>query len=133
MKDLVDRFIKIEQRIAQQRGGFSLFALFLREDSPDKWDMVVAAPWINGDKGAALRYLAGQLQSELSQEELLRLSRIVIVEPDNPALNAIHNAIQIEHGGMEIQNSTFFGLSIKHGYIITSANPPTSVEAFVGV
>jgi hypothetical protein len=51
---------------------------------------------------------------------MLKLSRIVMIEQDNPALEAIQRAIHIEHRAVEIQNSNFFGLEIKLGFIITS-------------
>jgi hypothetical protein len=44
MKELLGKFVELEQRLSQERGEFSLFALFLREDASDKWDLVVSAP-----------------------------------------------------------------------------------------
>jgi hypothetical protein len=35
-------------------------------------------------------------------------------------LDALHKAMQTEHGMTEIQDSNFFGLQIKHAYLITS-------------
>ena len=55
-----------------------------------------------------------------SQKELLKLSRIAIIESHEPALAALQQAIQTEHGIAEIKDSNFFGLQIKHAYIITS-------------
>lgn len=120
MKDLVGRFIELERSISQEKGGFNLFALFLREDAQDKWDVVVAAPWIEGDKKKALPYLANKLQKAFSPSELLQFSRIVIIDRDNPALLAISQALQVEHTSAEVKDSNFFGLQIKHAYIITS-------------
>ncbi len=120
MKDLLGRFIEIERSVAQEKGGFSLYALFLREDEHDQWDMVIAAPWIEKDKKSALHYVANKVQQMFTPNEMLHISRIVIIETDNPALPAINQAIHIEHGSMEVKNSDFFGLQIKHAYIITS-------------
>ena len=33
MKELLDRFIALEQTLAEEEGEFALFALFLREDA----------------------------------------------------------------------------------------------------
>ncbi len=120
MKDLVGRFIDLERNISQEKGAFNLFALFLREDAQDKWDIVLAATWAEEDKKNALPYLANKLQKEFTPNELLQLSRIVIVEKGNPALPAINQAMKIEHGSVEVTDSDFFGLQIKHAYIITS-------------
>ena len=120
MKDLVNKFVELERRLTEEKGDFSLFALFLREDAVDKWDLIVAAPWIEADRKEALAYIAKQIQAAFKPDELTRLSRIVLIDQANPALEAINRAISIEHGSADVQNSNFFGLQIKHGYIITS-------------
>ena len=120
MKALVEKLKALESEVAKEKGAFSLFALFLREDAPDVWDLLVSAPWVESDKGAALKLLAMKLSQMASSEELTKLSRIVVIEKSNPALAAFHSAMRIEHGTAEIKNSSFFGLQIKHAYVITS-------------
>ena len=34
MKDLINKFVNIERKLSADKGSFSLFALFLREDAP---------------------------------------------------------------------------------------------------
>jgi hypothetical protein len=123
MRELVNKFKEIEQKISVKKGDFVLFALFQREDSIDKWDLLVAAPWIDSDRKTALYYIAGQLQSSLNPEELVQLSRIVLIDLTNPGLNTTNDAIKIEHGISELQNINFFGLQIKRAFIITSQKP----------
>jgi len=106
--------------MAKEKGPFELFALFLREDAPGKWDLVVAAEWIDKNKEASFKYIAGIVQKTLSKEELLKLSRIVLIDERNPALEALHRAMGIEHSIAEIQDSNFFDMQIKHAYLITS-------------
>jgi hypothetical protein len=132
MNDLVGKLILLERLMASEQGDFSLFALFLREDAPDKWDLVVSAPWIEVDKRRALDFIARQLRSHLEPEELLSLSKVVLIDHDDPALGAIHNAVRVLHGTMEIRNSAFFGLSIRHAYIITSQKPSEPVATSAG-
>jgi hypothetical protein len=130
MKTIVEKLVRIEREISDEKGPFALFAFFLREDAPDLWDLIVSAPWISKDKAASLKYIARRVQEILRAEELIKLSRIVIVDQDNPALEAINRAIHIQHGSTEILNGNFFGLQIKQGYIITSRGdelpPPSS-------
>jgi hypothetical protein len=120
MNEIVEKLVRVEREMATEKGRFLIFGLFLREDSPDLWDVVVAAPWVATDKSGSLQYISGKLGSVLAPEELLRLSRIVLIEPDNPALSALQQTIQIEHGTAEIKDSSFSGLPIKHAYLITS-------------
>jgi|LGVF01.1.fsa_nt_gb hypothetical protein len=120
MKQIVAKLIETEKKLADARGEFQLFALFLREDASDKWDLLVSAPWIEEDKQEAIKYIASNVQQALDVQELLKLSRIVIIDEKNPALEALQKAMRIEHGTAEIQDSNFFGLQIKHAYLITS-------------
>jgi hypothetical protein len=120
MKEIVEKLRVLEQNIAAVKGKFSLFALFLREDAPDRWDLLVAAPWIPKNKNTALKYFSDELIRTLDQKELLKLSRIAIIESHEPALAALQQAMHVEHGLAEIKDSNFFGLQIKHAYIITS-------------
>lgn len=120
MKKIAEKLKKVEQDISEEKGSLYLFALFLREDAPDLWDLIVSAPWITKNKQESLKYIAEKTKKSLKPDELLKLSRIVIIEEDNPALEALQKAIHVEHGMTEIQNSNFFGLQIKHAYLITS-------------
>jgi hypothetical protein len=120
MKELLDRFVELERLLSQARGAFSLFALFLREDALDKWDLLVAAPWIDADRKEALSYITNQVQQAFKPHELSRLSRVVLVEQANPAVRALNQAMRVQHGRNEIRDSNLFGLPIKHAYIITS-------------
>jgi hypothetical protein len=36
---------------------------------------------------------------------------------------------QARHGRVEVKDSSFFGLSVKHAYIITSKRPPAPAAA----
>lgn len=131
MKDKLERFTNLEQRIAAEKGAFSLFALFLREDAPGKWDLVVAAPWMNADRAQALGYLTDQLKREFEPLELMQLSRVVIVDQHNPALETINRVMPIAHGAADVQNGNFFGLQMKQAYIITSQQLPAGGESVV--
>lgn len=53
MNSLVEDLLKIEKSLSAEKGAFSLFALFLREDAAGKWDLVISAPWVEADKEAA--------------------------------------------------------------------------------
>lgn len=120
MKQLAEKLVSLEHEVSSEKGDFALFALFLREDAQDRWDLVASASWIEVNKEKALDYLAKRLQSHLQPQELLNISRIVFVDEDNPALQAIHRAMRVEGGITEVKDSNFFGLQIKHAYIITS-------------
>ncbi len=120
MKQMIDKLASLERDIASEKGAFSLFALLLREDAEDKWDLLASAPWLELNKKASLEYLANQVYSRLDTPELLALSRIVILEKGNPVLEAIHRTVRVQHGMTEVRDSMFFGIPIKYAYLITS-------------
>jgi hypothetical protein len=123
--DLPAKFAKLESDIAAEKGDFSLFALLLREALPDRWDLMIAAPWAFADQKAALQYLVGRIKSDLGPGHLTQLSRIVFVDPENAAVQNLNRNIQVEHGSVEVRDVDFFGLPIKQGFIITSKMPST--------
>ena len=125
--ELANNFTRLESRLAEEKGDFVLFALFLREDVPDRWDLIVSAPWVGPDKDAALKYFVNEIRSFLGPQELTALSRIVIVDPSDAAVQSLNRTIKVEHGSTEIRDSNFFGLPIKHAYIITSKLPGAPV------
>src|SRR5437667_11678563 len=101
-RELSDKFRDLESRISEEKGAFLRFALFMREDVPDRWDLLVSAPWVGNGKSAAVDYFVNQIKSQLGAENLTRLARIVVVDPHDAAVQALNGAVQIEHGGVEV-------------------------------
>lgn len=120
MKDFVKDLQRVERSLSDEKGAFNLFALFLLEDAPRKWDVVIAAPWAEKDKGDALKRISRELQRNLDKDEFLKLSRIVIIDQTNPGLEAFQRAFHVEHSDTEVKDREFFGLQVKHAHIITS-------------
>ncbi len=120
MRDQVEKFQNVEKNLSESKGQFELFALFLREDSPNKWDLLISADWARADKKASINIIVEEIRKVLSDQELLMLSRLIILDKDDATLKAIQKAMHVEHGLTEISDSNFFGLAIKHAYLITS-------------
>ncbi len=125
--ELPAKFAKLESDVATARGAFTLFALFLREDVPDRWDLIISAPWASADQEQALDYLVNRIKSDLGPADLTQLSRIVFIDPTDVSVRALNRAIHVEHGSVEVRDGSFFGLPIKHAFIITSKEPSTAV------
>ncbi len=129
----IEKLRQVMNEVAAEKGQFTLFGLFLREDAPDKWDLVVAAPWLEEGKLKALGEFAAKLAAVLGEQEVLSLSRIVTVNHDNPGLDAILTAVHIEGGRpMEVKESNFFGLAIKDAYIFRAARQEDPGAAATG-
>ncbi len=119
MKEQIEKLREIEKEICESKGDFELFALFLREDTTE-WDLIISSDWVRLDKKATINHIVEKIRKVFSDKEMLMLSRLIILDKDDVALQAIHGAMQVEHGLTEVSNSNFFGLSIKHAYLITS-------------
>lgn len=128
MTELVKKFRKIESLLSEEKGEFNLFALFLRDGSANKWDLLVSADWIEGNKPESLQIINEKIQEYLEKKELLKLSRIVLIDEDNPALETFYRTISVEHGNKEIKEGNFFGLQIKHAFVITSRRKAAEVS-----
>jgi hypothetical protein len=63
----------------------------------------------------------------LSPQDLTNLSRIVFIDPQDASVLALNKAVHVEHEVVEIRDSNFFGLPIKHAFIITSKRVDTAV------
>ena len=118
--ELPTEFAKLESDISVAKGDFALFALFLREDLSDRWDLMVSAPWASEDKKGALKYLITRIKADLGSAGLTQLSRIVFIDPNDVAVRNLNRAIHVEHGAVELRDRNLFGLAIKHAFIITS-------------
>ena len=124
--ELPAKFAKLEFDVAAARGDFTLFALFLREDVPDRWDLIISAPWASADQKGSLDYLVNRIKSDLGPADLTQLSRIVFIDPTDVSVRALNQTIHVEHGSVEVRDRNFFGLPIKHAFIITSKGPSTA-------
>jgi hypothetical protein len=118
--------VKLERDVSKEKGEFSFFALFVREDLPSHWDLVAAAPWLEAYEKEARIYFSKELKSRLDMQELLALARIVFINEDDPKLKhvqqdiAVEHDIDVEHGLAELRDEEFFGMGMKRAYIITS-------------
>jgi len=131
MRDLAEKLRGLEQALAEEKGPFNLFALFLREGAPGVWDLVVAAEWIDDeDQDQALIGLSKRVRAYLRPDEIMKISRVVIVETANPGVKDIAATVPVRHGLAEVANRSFFGLEIKHGFVVTAQviSPPSKVS-----
>ena len=120
---MIEKLKAMELEVSKEKGEFSLFGLFLREDATDKYDLVVSAPWMETDNKWSLEYLSKQVQSKLEQDELLSISRIVLLEKGNPVVEAVQKAVNVKHGDLRVSNTNFSGLQVSQACISTSWAP----------
>jgi hypothetical protein len=118
MRQQVEKLMNIEKELSQSQGPFDLFALLLREDSIGKWDLVVSSVWANKNKFESMQLITDKLKSVFTDKEMLMLSRLVILDKDEEAFNALYASIPMKQGLSEISDMNVLGQPIKHGYLI---------------
>ena len=131
MKDVADKLTELERRLSKEQGEFALFGLFEDDSgSPPSWDLLVSAPWIERDRPTAIRLISDGLKDVLAEDELLKLSRVLVIDKDDPSLGKLHKAMSVKHRVAKIENSNLFGLRIPSAFLITSSAEPF-IEAAV--
>jgi hypothetical protein len=114
---------KFMKQVEARKGRFTLFGLFLREDSPGLWDLVLAAPWLENGKLKALGEFVEKMSQAFGHDEVMSFSRIVTLNHDDPALRAILSETSSLKRPFEQQGHDLFGLPIEHAVILRAAKP----------
>ena len=114
----IEKLRRAMRDIAAKKGMFTLFALFRREDNPWGWDLVVSSRWLDEGKLKTLAEFAELLKRGIGERQLRELSRIATIKEDDPALNKILSAIQVEDEVLEARDNNFFGLQVEHAIFL---------------
>ena len=109
---------RVLDSLETEHGPFLMAGLFMREDSPGRWDLVVSAPWLRRGKLVALGEFAKYLSESLGQEEVFSLSRIVTLNRTDPALKRILQEVGTITGPVEKVGHNLFGLPLEQAYIL---------------
>jgi hypothetical protein len=134
MTEFINKFKAIEREIADERGGIVLFGLFEREDLPGKWDVVISAPWVRENWPEALDYVIGIAHSRLTREEIISVSKYVLLRPSEEFVRELNKIVHVEHGLAELRDLVVNGMAMTRAYVITSrpqdgAEPPPEPAA----
>jgi hypothetical protein len=115
---LINKLRRVMEEVSAEKGEFTLFGLFLREEAQDKWDLVVSAQWLEEGKLKALSEFVEKTASIIGEEDFLLLSRIVTLNHDDPNLKRILETVQVDGNPLELRDTNFFGVEIKRAYIL---------------
>jgi hypothetical protein len=129
MQELLAKLRDLEAEVRRERGEFSLFALLQRDDAYGKWDLVVAAPWIGNWNMKDLQYLTDKVTARLTERELLSLSMVTIVSPnDEPVQRLIReHPVSPDESPVEVHDWDYDGMAITRGYILTARPAPAAM------
>ncbi len=121
MQTLVEKFKPVIDDIEKEHGEITVFGLFLREDSFEKWDVIVSAPWLNPSSLESYSLINNEIQKFIKNGNLMKLSRIVILSSDNPLIKLLQNT-WTGRGQFQLQNtqmlSEALSFNIKSAYLL---------------
>jgi hypothetical protein len=133
--DISQAFLKklktVEEAIAADKGDFVLFGVVQREGSVGLWDLLVSAPWFGANETDILAYLVQRLKATLTPAELLLISRIILLPPQDPRVQHIVELAQretqqpVRHTDVHLVSWTLSNMSVSTAHIITALSPQT--------
>ena len=131
MKEILDKLKSAVQALEKEHGPILLFALFLREDSLEKWDIVVSASWLSSSEKKAYKMVVSKIQDSLNPSELVQFSRVVILDNTDPVVSFLQEVCPLTNGGFKESPKDFsvepfsekFGFTIKKAYTLRCQKP----------
>ncbi len=124
-KPTIEGLVKFEREFSEDHGPFVFFGFLLTAyddylQSGGDWVVTAAAPWSTDYHAPARKVFSKGVDDILNIERWWRPPRSTLLRPDNPGLDPIHDALEIEHGLVELLDVELFGKEIRRAYIITS-------------
>jgi hypothetical protein len=118
LERVAEKLAAMAKKIDAEKGPLELLGLFLRENARGLWDLVVAAPWLREDKRASYKYIDDQMQEALTEEDLLGISHIVILDHGSTVLKSFLDRFGNLTGPADVLFETEGGAVIEQEYLI---------------
>lgn len=116
---LVDSLSRVRNELTRDHGEFRVFALFAREDVPEKWDLLLSAPWGDDDPDEALRVTVKSLKNALAPSDRRLIPRIVWLRPSEMseewlgALREIGATMHVKNSCVVVKYAVFNGVPVR--------------------
>ncbi len=126
MKEILEKLKSVVHDLENEHSPISLFALFLREGSLEKWDIVICASWLKPSDKSAYIQVISKIQAKLNSSELVQMSRVVILDSADPVVSFFQEVCPVTNGGFKESPRDFsvepfsekFSFIIKKAYML---------------
>ena len=126
MNEILNKLKSVVQSLEKDHKPILLFALFLREEALQQWDIVISASWLSSSEKNAYQIVVSKIQSVLSSSELVQISRVVILDHTDPVVPFLQEVCPLTNGGFKESPKDFsveplsekFGFTIKKAYVL---------------
>lgn len=117
---LFNKFCTIERELSEEKGPFKLFALIELEEVPGQWDVVMSSKALPDRDMETLRFVVNKIYAIVSQKEIVKVSRVIVLDVNEPFVTEIEKFLSRTHNPKEIFNCEIDELKIKQAHIIVS-------------
>lgn len=120
----IEALVKFEREFSEEYGPFAFFGfLWTAYDdylqSGNDWIVTASAPWSTDYDEPARRAFSEGVGEVLEIEEWWKRPRSRLLLPDDPSLDPLYDALEIQHDLVEIIDVELFGKEVRRAYIIT--------------
>ncbi|HEW97766.1 MAG TPA: hypothetical protein ENF37_03860 [Beggiatoa sp.] len=117
---MFNKFCTIERELSEEKGPFKLFALIELEEVPGQWDVVMSSKALPDRDMETLRFVVNKIYAIVSQKEIVKVSRVIVLDVNEPFVTEIEKFLSRTHNPKEIFNCEIDELKIKQAHIIVS-------------
>ena len=108
MNTLYDKLEIVADIIATEKPDLHFFGLVHRLEAPDRWDLLVSAGQLEPWTLKSLNYVVGRLRKVLTDEEMVRIARVVAMPKDNEVIRWLSHTDQVQPRKLSILNDDRF-------------------------
>lgn len=112
-----------EEAVAHECGGFYLFGLFERQQSPGRWDIVASAPWLETDRDGTKNLIA-LLRSNMDTDEWVGVSAVIPINSTAEYVQIVTDNYTLKHGFQEVYDPRLGDETPGHAFLITADKSP---------
>jgi hypothetical protein len=122
MQEIIKKINDAHKKMAFEKGPFSFFALFKKEDAPDLWVLIVSAQWApKKNELEHLRYISKTINEFLTIDETAKLSHIILMDTqDSEDMERLRGAGSVKEP-LVIKNEEIFGVPVKEAVLLALA------------
>jgi hypothetical protein len=108
----------VRARLVADRGYLIFLALFERDEAPGRWDLLISGGGLRSDTLADYEYVGRVLQNELTLDEMLELTKFVLLREDYEPIQKLLRRVHVDGGEpVELENFRFYEFLIRRALI----------------
>lgn len=128
MSNFFEGIAAVAQEIARERGPFTLFAIMHRPDTPDWWNVVVSAPWLDPEGLADYRYLTEKFKGFSRWDKMPRISHVSILRGNDPIVLDLVASRELEPGRICPMIEPVGPIDFDKGYLVERRQPAVTTS-----